>query len=184
MSTENIREEAEVAIEALDRLAEAARKRDADIAHEREALRQKRANVVVGARAAMRHVDDKDNALVEEQGQYCEMVEGETVEEEQPAPPPPPPPAEPAPAPATTEPNALVGLANWVRDFTVLQWVLAIAGALAGLLVGTQTHDFGENLPGVVDGLVSVVWVVGLVVLGFGLGGLLGSLFSRETPEE
>jgi hypothetical protein len=55
----------------------------------------------------------------------------------------------------------------------LLQWVLALLLALVGLVIGLTTGGFG-HASGAGRAFVETVWTIGLTVLGFGLGGLLG----------
>ncbi len=79
MSTNRIEEAAEEARKALGELAAAARKRDHEIKHAREALNRERNNVVIGARAAMRDIDDHDEVLEEEAEQFEHIVRGRVI---------------------------------------------------------------------------------------------------------
>jgi len=75
--------------------------------------------------------------------------------------------------------NVFITFINWVRGFTLLQWVLALIGMLVGLRIGLVTDDFGDAT-GTARTVIQVVWVTGLTILGFGLGGWIGSLIERR----
>lgn len=110
-----------------------------------------------------------------------------------PAPATPAPPAVQAPAPANPAPaedpvspppaaavptqqnNVIVAAANTVRNFTLLQRILAIIVAFIALRVGLATDDFGPS-SGFGYWLKEILWVAGWTIAGFGFGGFIGNV--------
>lgn len=66
-----------------------------------------------------------------------------------------------------------------VQDFTVLQWVLAVIGAFIGLWIGVNTKIDG-NATGFMAAVLNFFWCIGLVIGGFGLGGLIGHMLNER----
>lgn len=108
MSTKYIQEEAEAARKALGEVASAARKRRKEVRDLRRSMQTERDNVIIGARAAMRDVDDEDAVYEEEEQQLLEILEGPTEDDEpvdeesaHQSPPANPPTSDEPPAPPT-----------------------------------------------------------------------------------
>lgn len=94
-----------------------------------------------------------------------------------------------APAPVVRDTpanvNVFVATYNTVRNFTWIQWILAVIFALIGLRIGLATDDFGfSSGPGY--WLKEVLWLTGATLAGFAIGGFLGSLIddfrARRDP--
>jgi hypothetical protein len=147
-------------------------------------------DVNIGARAALRAIDDEVEVLTEEAQQLAQVVRHEP-------PAAPPPAAAPAPpvvvqpqavpvviAPAADPPTVVGGAPTpepnepgfWhLRSWSILQWIMAIVGALIGLLVASQTNGF-EHFHGLGRGFFAAAWFIVLIIAGFGIGGVVGFL--------
>ena len=96
----------------------------------------------------------------------------------------------PAQAPTTVEvvPPAQAPAAPHVMDvrcWTPVQWLLAVVGALVGVVVATQTWSpLFADIPGPGRGLLVTLWYISLVGLGFGSGGWIGSRVDRHHGGE
>lgn len=214
MSTEHIHQEAEAARKALGQVASAARKRSSELANKRRGLQRERDNLAVGVRAAMRDIDNEDNALEEEEQKLSEILEGlpepivevsePTVASFTPRATPPAeivvmepeapalrttlPPPEPEPATAESElPRRVTEQTNNaqqrvveiidVRRWTSPQWLVAVLGAIIGLVVANATHGMYDDIEGFGRGLLVFLWFVFMTGFGFFLVGYGGCSF-------
>lgn len=204
MTTENLDQEGIDNLRAATRYsAENARERAEKLVGEIDGLEAQRAQDQRDAELAKRLLDRQNVDLLrpkaEEARQLAEVIgtpasaapEGATPgagELEGTVLPPPEPPTATAPAVEVPADRPRDEMFNWtdtpLRPQTSLAWLLALLGALLGFVFGVLTHDFGGNLPGVIDGLVSVMWVIGLIVFGFGLGALIGNFLNRGNTAE
>lgn len=204
MTTENLEGIDELIADQSAR-ADQWRQRAADLLAARTQLDEDNAKAQANAqmvlRAITQHYADKAVPLDHEIEQVAGIVNGPAVlpappasviEPVAPAPAPEPEPVPPVPAvepappapatppAATTQVNVFVATRQWIGNFTVLQWFLALVGALIGFYLGVAHHGFNHTVPGIGKALVAIVWTVGLTDLGFGLGGFIGGLFNRN----
>lgn len=98
-------------------------------------------------------------------------------------------PATPAPAPTATQPVAAVAPApatqalhpgsvrNW-RNWTRIQWVLAIVLGIIAASIASQHRSNANNWAGIHDGfavwVLRAIWILLFAALGFIVGGALG----------
>lgn len=191
MSTENIAEEAEEARRALGQAAAATRRRAQEVRDAMRGLDVERNNVVIGARAAMRSIDDENEELEEEVEQLRSILEGidlaprptrmvPRAEEEaandddiivQPAPPIPTPVPVVNPDDAPRRPHR----AN-PRRWRFWAWLFAIAGLLVCMMVASNSWEpLVGDISGFGRGMLATCWWVGWTGLGFFGGGVIGS---------
>lgn len=195
MSTEHIREEAEAARKTLGQLARRAAARHREVQRELEGLATEEDNVLVGARGALRAIEDDRQVVVEELGQLVEILDAPGDADNQVEPEVPifvqPRPEEPAPEPISTPAPAddehdddsdVVIINYWnPQTWSGIQWLLAIIGLMVGLMVASATWDNLVNgINGFGRGLISTAWWLALSGLGFFGGGFIGSLFNRD----
>lgn len=194
MSTEGLEEVIEGMRRANGQAVSAARRALRDAEKRLEGLAKEKIIADQARNLVHQGIEDLAGPIAHAMDQLDPIVNVRTpadqVDEEPPAPPMPPEDPEPT-TPAHAEDdnddgartNVFIVFVGWVREFTILQWLLAIIGALVGLRVGIATDDFGDA-EGFARGVIQTVWVVGLILLGFGLGGLIGSFFSRGNVAE
>lgn len=115
MSTENLREEAEAARAALGQVAKKAEQRKRQLERDRRGLQKERDTVVVGARAVMQNIDDKDGVLEEEEQQLDHILQGPPAPVPEPELPAASEPKEPE-APATVTPEPMPGSSVFDQD--------------------------------------------------------------------
>lgn len=211
MSTEHIREEAEAARRTLGQLARRVGERRRDVRRELQGLETETDHVLIGARGALRAIDDDREVALEELDQLDEIFDGPD-EPEVPAPTPPgpltPPPAPPwvPPVPPTPpvddgpviiapppvddgddEPDDIVVIRRWwnIRDWSGVQWFLAVIGLILAIIVARFTWEplVGDDIVGFARGAIATIWWIALMGLGFFGGGFIGSFFNRQVVE-
>lgn len=179
-SAENVRQQAEATLAEADRINTEMQQdeRDAEIA--RRLLRRS-------------HLDNL-SVVDERASQYAEILgdaEAPTatpvVESEE----LPPPAAEPEPHDdqvvdqTTAVVRRRVVDVFDVRDWSWRQWVLAILGFIAGIIVARFTwHPLYGDIRGAGRGWLTTLWFIAVMALGFFGGGFLGSLKDPESDEE
>lgn len=151
----------------------AGEQRDADVANERARL-----NAALAERARQQRHEDQ-SAVRDHEAQQLRVVLGDA------------PPAQPEPPLLThgqpeepPAPQAPTQVANHhpldIRHWNVIEWVCAILGLMAGIVIARTTFwpvaSFIATPPGngFWRGLVEVGWWIAWLVLGFGAGGRFG----------
>lgn len=61
------------------------------------------------------------------------------------------------------------------RDW--MQWIGAVLGALVALMIALSTDGFGPK--GFIHSVIATVWVIVILIVGFGFGGLIGHTVER-----
>ncbi|MCE7936859.1 hypothetical protein DYH10_03700 [Candidatus Saccharibacteria bacterium CPR2] len=208
MSTENIPglEELE---ELLGRAGAAAAARRGKLRKEQDGRVRHERNLAIGAAASIQRSRDKRAQLDEEDAQLDEierraarLLDDVKEPEEEPLAPPEP---EPEPAPLTPptgwngeedenppeEPDddgeedathVVVPVTPHVidvRHWSMLQWLLAFAGLIVGLVVASATAGL-DDLSGAGHGWFTFGWYLAVSGVGFFGGGLIGALIERR----
>jgi hypothetical protein len=209
MSTKSIHDEAEAALAALQDVAVAADRRLAEIREEEGKLKGKQDSILRGAALAQRHVIDQREVLAEEESQLANPLGTTTADKPESTQPPAsseeevdedePTPVRrrvPTPAPEPTQeqhrcchehetvvhdrPVRVINV--WgVRNWSVLQWLLAVLGLIVFLAISVNTTGVFDdvNTDWLHDTLV-MLWVVLMSVFGFFAGGLIGALIDER----
>jgi hypothetical protein len=191
--------------DALSALAYNTLTRAQTLGEELQQLAREAGNINIGARAALRAVDD-DVEWRTEEGNQLRHVLGATPSEpaatvvDSPAvlPAPtgpavnlPPPAGQPtAQLPAAQRPDRATRVIR-VRDWTALQWVLACIGAIGGLIVGASTFRPVLHLAGAYHKAgshplvahwapaIAIPWVILCVLVLFFAGAFIGALIEE-----
>lgn len=186
-------------IDVTGRLESAAKV--ADTVHERAREVQKDLKGVVNHEAlekvahwaTMQALDEQGTELREELGQLTSVIDGPQPEPAAkalvpivetpalaPAPVPAPVVVDEVPVPAATVRDAS---GRYLPNWSLLQWVLAAAGAVIGLYAAFSVYDSITNdLPNGWDTFFNIIVFVSLICAGFFGGGVLGSwIDDRKT---
>jgi len=219
MSTEHLCEETKAARASLGKLAAASRARAGEVRKELEGLEKETSNVLIGARGAVRAIEDDREVVLEELGQLKEILgTAEPVSSTPPTPPVPPvqpppvavvpqpdvhpvpvvpvtpvchpdpnptqqQPAVIAPAPANANATAIAVVNQHdPRNWTGVQWLLALIGLLVGVMVWSFWPEWpGRNIGNSgVKTFVNFVWFIAHGCVGFFIGGFIGSVIDRR----
>lgn len=165
-------------VEAGAALVRAAQQRHEDESAERQ-HRLAQANRIAGVRSETPPAPVSNDTDVS-----ATVFDQDREEPEAPAASTLPPPASPPP----TEAVVVERRRNHIdpREWdSPLPWILAIIGALIGIVVASNTwEDVVDDLDGFVRSLIATLWWIGIVGIGFFGGGTLGSWLSSRFNRE
>ena len=91
----------------------------------------------------------------------------------------------PAPKPKKDEPTKVVKVTHVtnVRDWTGIQWLLAVIGAIIALLIASATRGVFGDIDGIARGTLVFFWFVFVTLTGFFGGGLLGTFINPDADD-